>query len=130
MELVHKILDAVEHLLSDHGVMIPDPNRTGDPEEACLFGDAYYRLEDEIKGVLGKEAANQVTLKTAFSLFEIEDDIWIIDQTTGSTRCYPSKEMCGKEYDPSMTIVKKIELDSSGEWVFHVEQLKIGGVGK
>lgn len=34
--------------------MIPDPNRTGDPEEARLFGDAYIELETAIDRLIEK----------------------------------------------------------------------------
>lgn len=44
--LVIELLTAVEELLAFHGIKIPDENRQGDPDEACLFGASYYALED------------------------------------------------------------------------------------
>lgn len=47
-QLAYNILDDVEHLLSERGVVIPSEDREGNEDEACLFGDAYYDLEDNI----------------------------------------------------------------------------------
>ena len=34
--------------------MIPDEHRMGEPDEACLYGAEYYRLEDEITDLLNE----------------------------------------------------------------------------
>ena len=44
----------METFLEKHDIMIPDPNRTGDPEEARLFGDAYIELETAIDRLIEK----------------------------------------------------------------------------
>ena len=48
------ILAKFEKLLRHYDIMIPDENRMGDEDEACLFGDAYYALEDGITDLLNK----------------------------------------------------------------------------
>ena len=46
------ILQIFEEILSDKGIMIPDENREGEDDEACLFGSTYYELEDRITELL------------------------------------------------------------------------------
>jgi hypothetical protein len=48
------ILGKFEELLHEHNIIIPDDNRMGDEDEACLYGAAYYALEDEITDLLNK----------------------------------------------------------------------------
>ena len=51
-KLVKKLIEAVEELLNYHGVKLPDENRQGDPDEACLFGKSLYALEDKFKELI------------------------------------------------------------------------------
>lgn len=46
------ILDIFEGMLADKGIMIPDDDREGDEDEACLYGSTYYDLEDQITELL------------------------------------------------------------------------------
>ena len=51
-ELAIQILDEFEELLDEHSIMIPSADRTGRVEEACLYGEAYWQLEDAIADIL------------------------------------------------------------------------------
>ena len=55
----NRICDVFENLLDEHGIDIPDDNRTGEEEEAHIHGVTYYTLEDEIKKIL-IELANEI----------------------------------------------------------------------
>lgn len=46
------ILNIFEDMLAEKGIQIPDDCREGDEDEACIFGDTYYALEDEITSLL------------------------------------------------------------------------------
>ena len=46
------ILDIFEGMLDEKGIMIPDEDREGDGDEACLYGSTYYELEDAITELL------------------------------------------------------------------------------
>lgn len=48
IQLAHNVLDDFEDMLADKGIKIPSEDREGNEEEACLFGDAYYDLEDKV----------------------------------------------------------------------------------
>ena len=41
-----------EELLAEHNIMIPSADREGREEEACIYGDAYYELEEGITEIL------------------------------------------------------------------------------
>lgn len=47
-----RICDLMENLLNRYNIYIPDENRNGEPDEACLFGDTYYELENNIVNLL------------------------------------------------------------------------------
>ena len=47
-KLAIDVLDEFEELLATHNVKIPDSNREGEKYEACLYGGAYYALEDKL----------------------------------------------------------------------------------
>ena len=53
-ELATEILDMFENLLDEHGIVIPDEDRTGDEGEACLYGMTYCALQEGIANVLSK----------------------------------------------------------------------------
>lgn len=46
------ILEMVEEMLSEKGVVIPDEDRNGADEEACLYGTTYSNLENKIVELL------------------------------------------------------------------------------
>lgn len=46
------ILDIFEDMLADKGIIIPDIAREGDEDEACLYGETYFELEDAITELL------------------------------------------------------------------------------
>ena len=46
------ILDIFEGMLDEKGIVIPDEDREGDEDEACLYGSTYYELEDAITELL------------------------------------------------------------------------------
>lgn len=53
-ELAINVLDIFETFLDDYDITIPDGNREFVKDEGRLFGEAYYRLEDEITELLEK----------------------------------------------------------------------------
>lgn len=46
------ILGIFEDMLDKKGIKIPDSHRIGDEDEACLYGETYYELEDKITELL------------------------------------------------------------------------------
>ena len=46
------ILDIFEDMLAEKGIEIPDVEREGNEDEACLYGSTYYDLEDQITELL------------------------------------------------------------------------------
>lgn len=46
------ILDMFEDMLAEKGIKIPDVAREGDEDEACLYGETYFDLEDAITELL------------------------------------------------------------------------------
>ena len=55
-EVAHRILEDFEDLLTEKGIMIPSNDRTGDPDEAHLFGTEYSHLEEAIVAVILSES--------------------------------------------------------------------------
>lgn len=51
-DLAILILESFEDLLTKHGIKLPDDQRTGDSDEAAIYGEDYYNLEDEIVEIL------------------------------------------------------------------------------
>jgi len=49
------IIDEFEQLLADHDIVIPYEDREGEPEEACIYGEEYYNLEDSITAIICEE---------------------------------------------------------------------------
>ena len=54
-QIAIRICDEFEELLDEHGIVIPSADRTGRPEEACLYGEEYWRTEDAIVDILTDE---------------------------------------------------------------------------
>ena len=52
LEVVYGIIDISEEMLKEKGIYIPDQDRTGDEEEACIFGQTYYEIEEKLKEFL------------------------------------------------------------------------------
>lgn len=42
------IINVFENLLDEHNIVIPDDQREGSEDEACIYGDTYYNLEEDI----------------------------------------------------------------------------------
>lgn len=51
-ETAHRILEEFEDLLTKKDVWVPSDDRTGDPDEARLFGMEYSRLEEAVVEIL------------------------------------------------------------------------------
>lgn len=49
-----RILDIIEEMLENKGIMIPDEDRTGNESEVCLYGRTYADLENAIEELLGR----------------------------------------------------------------------------
>lgn len=47
-----KIIDKFENLLSQKNIKIPNDERYDNKEEACIYGNDYYTLEDDIVEIL------------------------------------------------------------------------------
>jgi len=58
-ELAFAIIGEFEELLAQHNMAIPSSDREGRKEEACIYGDAYYELEDEITELLMKNCGGE-----------------------------------------------------------------------
>lgn len=46
------IIDIFEEMLEQKAIFIPDEYRTGDESEACLYGQTYFELLDQITNLL------------------------------------------------------------------------------
>ncbi len=57
-EVAHRILEEFEDLLTEKGIVIPSDDRTGDPDEARLFGRERAQLEASIIGLLVAASPN------------------------------------------------------------------------
>jgi hypothetical protein len=50
--LASMIVDLFEDLLAEYNILIPNDEREGEEDEACIYGDDYYTLEDQITELL------------------------------------------------------------------------------
>lgn len=50
-----EIMNIIENFLEEQNITVPDDNRQGEDDEARLFGDTYYRLEDQIRSVIEQD---------------------------------------------------------------------------
>ena len=55
--LASMIVDFFEELLAEKNIYIPNNEREGDEDEACIYGDDYYILEDQITELLCEHIA-------------------------------------------------------------------------
>ena len=73
------IIDLFEDLLDKNNVTISDSCRQGDPDEARIYGDTYYALEDSITRILerlvSKESGLSITNYEKYS--EAVDEVCI-----------------------------------------------------
>lgn len=53
-EVAADIINQFEELLLKNNIIIPNENREGNDDEACIYGKDYYDLEDYIINVLKK----------------------------------------------------------------------------
>jgi len=53
-ECAGEILEKFEELLAQNDIKIPNNDREGEKDEACIFGRDYYDLEDAIVEILEK----------------------------------------------------------------------------
>lgn len=60
-ETATEILREFEELLYKKCIKIPSEDRTGEKEEACLYGVEYYTLEDSIMEILEKKNTDERT---------------------------------------------------------------------
>lgn len=51
-KVANKIMDMFEELLKEHEIKIPNKERCGNEDEACIYGTDYYNLEDKITEIL------------------------------------------------------------------------------
>lgn len=54
-----EICGLFEDLLAENDIYIPNEDREGEPEEACIYGTDYYDLEDSVTECLVK-LANEI----------------------------------------------------------------------
>ena len=57
------IIDLFEDILDKNDISIPDDYRQGDPDEARIYGDTYYALEDSIVRILERLATTTLLQK-------------------------------------------------------------------
>ncbi|MBR3972974.1 MAG: hypothetical protein IKJ99_03340 [Oscillospiraceae bacterium] len=53
-DVARKIVELFEDLLEEHGMMIPDADRTGAEGEAPIYGCTYGDLVDDVTDILRK----------------------------------------------------------------------------
>ena len=51
-EWIAAICDAIEDILSEYGIQIPDEDRKGEENEACLYGHSYDLVSDSVQKIL------------------------------------------------------------------------------
>ena len=56
-----EIMNEFEELLHKHNILIPDADREGHSDEACIYGSTYYELEGKIICILNKFNNSSVT---------------------------------------------------------------------
>ena len=46
------IMDVFEEILAENNIYIPNEDRTGAEEEACVYGETYYKIESRVEDEL------------------------------------------------------------------------------
>ena len=77
------ILDMFEDVLDKHNLYIPDDDRTGSLDEACIFGTTYGNLEDEISYYLDSVSESKKSQKTSEQQMLINMINAYVDVTSG-----------------------------------------------
>lgn len=104
---VEPFMSALEDFFKKHNIMIPDKNRTGEADEAHLFGEAYYELEDIFTKILTTDK-HIISLTDAFYLCDIDMDATImivndVEKLTGT------RTEIEEQFDSDDSVVYRIE---------------------
>ncbi len=54
-EITIEIINEFEDILAENNIKIPDKDRKGNEDEACIYGTTYYDLEDTILEILNNK---------------------------------------------------------------------------
>ena len=76
------ICNLFETLLYNHGINIPDEDRTGDESEACIYGATYSELEDKVTEILAN-----ILNETKRTDLELETDTYNFNKEINGV-CY------------------------------------------
>jgi len=66
-EIAIAICGGFEGLLDEKGILIPSADRRGRPEEACLYGEEYWRMEDGITDMLMAQPNARISNEESWS---------------------------------------------------------------
>jgi len=66
-EIATAICGEFEGLLDEKGIIIPSADRRGRPEEACLYGEEYWRMEDGITDMLMAQPNARISNQESWS---------------------------------------------------------------
>lgn len=104
---VEPFMSALENFFEKYNITIPDKNRTGEADEAHLFGEAYYELEDIFTKILTTDK-HIISLTDAFYLCDIDLDatIMIVDDEEKLTGTRTEIE---EQFDSDDSVVYRIE---------------------
>ena len=47
--IAEAVVEIFEDVLDANGILVPDDTRRGDEREACLYGNAYFRVLDQVE---------------------------------------------------------------------------------
>ena len=51
-DITFDIIQVFENVLANHNIVIPDEDREGNEDEACIYGKTYYDIEEKIKNII------------------------------------------------------------------------------
>lgn len=121
MTKAEQVIDIVEAFLREQNVMIPDTNRQGEPDEACLFGNAYLELERRLTDYFSNDF---VPLSKVLEMCQIHHNEYIILRVDGkSSKCVTPRQTA-EIYDMNMLGVTQIT-KMNGE-MYHFQAETIG----
>lgn len=104
---VEPFMSALENFFEKYNITIPDENRTGESDEACLFGEAYYELEDILTKILTTDK-HIISLTDAFYLCDIDMDTTVIIVDDGEKTMGTRTEI-EEQFDSDDSVVYRIE---------------------
>lgn len=104
---VEPFMSALEDFFEKHNIMIPDKNRTGEADEAHLFGETYYELEDIFTKIL-KNNKHIISLTDAFYLCDIDMDTTIII-VNDEEKAMGTRTEIEEQFDSDDSVVYRIE---------------------